>query len=161
MTMKITSTAFTQGHPIPKKHTSEGEDVSPALAWTDVPAEAKELAMICDDPDAPQAEPWVHWTIYNIPITAKGLPEGVLRKPHVKELAGAVQGHNSWPAGESLGYRGPMPPKGHGVHHYYFKLYALDAPLNAEPNLDKKALLEKIQGHIVGEAVLMGTYERK
>ncbi len=82
-------------------------------------------------------------------------------KAAAEEPAGALQGSNSWPAAEAIGYRGPMPPPGHGVHHYYFKLYALDSPIEAEPGLDKTVLLDKFQGHVVAEGVLMGTYERK
>jgi len=162
MAIQITSSAFAQGHVIPKKHTGEGVDVSPPLAWTGLPERTKELALICDDPDAPTDEPWVHWVIYKIPATAKGLPEGVARKSRPKEPAGVLQGKNSWPeGGDNIGYRGPMPPLGHGVHHYHFKLYALDAPIEAEAGLDKKALLEKIKGHVLAESELMGTYERK
>jgi Raf kinase inhibitor-like YbhB/YbcL family protein len=160
MEIKVASTAFTQGHPIPKKYTGEGTDVSPPLAWSELPAETKELVLICDDPDAPQTEPWVHWVIYNIPATAKGLPEGVPRKPHPKDPVGSIQGKNSWPNNENIGYRGPMPPKGHGVHHYYFKLYALGKQLALEPGKDKKALLKAIEGHVIAEGVLMGTYQR-
>lgn len=159
MTIQITSSAFVQGHPIPKKYTGEGVDVSPPLSWSAIPEGTKELALICDDPDAPQAEPWVHWVIYKIPAEAKGLPEGVPRKSRLKEPPGAVQGKNSWPPSEAIGYRGPYPPPG-GVHHYYFKLYALDVLLNEEPGLDKKALMEKIQPHVLAEGVLMGTYQR-
>jgi len=155
MTIQITSSAFTQGQPIPKKHTGEGVDVSPPLAWSNVPANTKELALICDDPDAPGSEPWVHWVIYKIPADAKGLPERVARDAKLKEPAGAVQGKNSWP---STGYRGPKPPPGK-VHRYYFKLYALDAPLQAEPGLEKEGLLERIKGHVLAEGELMGTYK--
>ena len=155
MTIQITSSAFTQGQPIPKKHSGDGVDVSPPLAWSNLPANTKELALICDDPDAPNGD-WVHWVIYKIPADAKGLSEGVARNAKLKEPAGALQGKNSWP---STGYRGPMPPPGK-VHHYYFKLYALDAPLQAEPGLEKEALLERIKGHILGEGELMGTYKK-
>jgi Raf kinase inhibitor-like YbhB/YbcL family protein len=160
MTLQVTSSAFSQGHPIPKKHTGEGTDVSPSLAWSDVPEGTKELTLICDDPDAPTAEPWVHWVIYKIPADTKGLPEGVPRKSRLKEPYGALQGRNSWPAADAIGYRGPMPPPGHGVHHYYFKLYALDTQLDVESGLEKKAILEKIADHILAEGVLMGTYQR-
>jgi Raf kinase inhibitor-like YbhB/YbcL family protein len=156
MTIQITSSAFTQGQPIPKKYTGEGVDVSPPLVWSNLPAGTKELALICDDPDAPRAEPWVHWVIYKIPADAKGLPEGVPHDPKLKEPAGALQGKNSWPA---TGYGGPMPPPGK-PHRYYFKLYALDAPLQAEPGLEKKALVEKMKDHILGQGELMGTYKR-
>jgi hypothetical protein len=160
MTIQITSSAFVQGHAIPKKYTGDGVDVSPPLSWSAIPEGTKELALVCDDPDAPQAEPWVHWVIYKIPAETKGLPEGVPRKSRLKEPHGTVQGKNSWPPSEAIGYRGPKPPPGHGVHHYYFKLYALDAPLGEEPGLDKKALMEKIKAHVLAEGVLMGTYER-
>ncbi|MEN6451756.1 MAG: YbhB/YbcL family Raf kinase inhibitor-like protein [Thermoguttaceae bacterium] len=161
MAIQVTSSAFVQGQPIPKKYTGEGADVSPPLAWANVPAGAKELVLICDDPDAPVAEPWVHWVIYKIPATVTSLPEGVARKDKPSDPAGAVQGKNSWPAGENIGYRGPMPPPGHGVHHYHFKVYALDTTVDAAPGLDKKAVLAKIRGHVLAEGELMGTYERK
>jgi Raf kinase inhibitor-like YbhB/YbcL family protein len=160
MTLEITSTAFKQGHPIPKKYTGEGIDVSPSLAWSGVPQGAKELALICDDPDAPTDEPWVHWVIYKIPADAKGLPEGIPRKLRLNDPPGALQGKNSWPAGEAIGYRGPMPPPGHGVHHYYFKLYAIEAHMVVEPGLNKKNIMDEINDHILAEGVLMGTYQR-
>jgi Raf kinase inhibitor-like YbhB/YbcL family protein len=160
MTLTVTSSAFTQGHAIPKKYTGEGADVSPPLSWSGVPSGARELVLICDDPDAPTKEPWVHWVIYKIPATATGLPEGVPRTPRVKEPAGALQGKNSWPSGETIGYRGPMPPPKHGVHHYYFKLYAVSAHVAVESGLEKKAIVQEINDHILAEGVLMGTYER-
>ncbi len=160
MSIAITSPAFTQGHPIPKKYTGEGVDVSPPLEWKDIPQGTKELVLICDDPDAPTEEPWVHWVIYKIPASVQRLPEGVPRKARLKDPQGAFQGKNSWPAAEAIGYRGPMPPPGHGVHHYYFKLYAIDAHMVVEPGMDKKRILAEMQGHVLGEGVLMGTYQR-
>jgi Raf kinase inhibitor-like YbhB/YbcL family protein len=157
MTIQVTSSAFTQGHPIPKKYTGEGVDISPPLAWDNLPAGTRELVLICDDPDAPRAEPWVHWVIYKIPADAKGLPEGVPRKAKLKEPTGVLQGTET---SGGIGYHGPMPPPGHGVHHYYFKLYALDAPLAVEAALDKKTILEKIENHVLAQGVLMGTYQR-
>ena len=138
MSLQVSSSAFGQGKTIPKKYTGEGEDVSPPLEWSDVPAGTKEFALICDDPDAPRTDPWVHWVIYKIPADAKGLPEGIERKPRPKTPAGAMQGQNSWPQGDNIGYRGPMPPPGHGVHHYYFKLFALDSELSARPRLGQE-----------------------
>lgn len=152
--------AFRAGEAIPKKYTGEGADVSPPLDWRDVPPKTKELALICDDPDAPSPEPWVHWVIYKIPATAKGLPEGVPSKPRLGSPLGALQGQNSWTDGRTTGYRGPMPPPGHGVHHYHYKLYALDTALDVEPGLDKDALLKAMSGHILAEGELVGTYER-
>jgi len=161
MKIQVTSAAFAEGKPIPKKYSGEGEDVSPPLAWDNLPEGTKELALICDDPDAPIAEPWVHWVIYKIPADAKGLPEALPDDATLKEPIAALQGKNFWKSGQTVGYRGPMPPPGHGTHRYYFKLYALDAPLALEPAADKKTLLEKIKGHVLGEGQLMGTYERK
>jgi len=160
MAIQLTSTAFGEGERIPAKHTGEGEDVSPPLAWSGVPEGTKELALICDDPDAPTPQPWVHWVIYKIPADCRGLPEGVAQTLHLEEPAGALQGANSWPNGENLGYRGPMPPPGHGVHRYFFRLCALGAELATEPGMDKVALLEKISGDILDEGQLMGTYQR-
>ncbi|HUT88660.1 MAG TPA: YbhB/YbcL family Raf kinase inhibitor-like protein [Thermoguttaceae bacterium] len=160
MAIQLTSTAFGEGEGIPAKHTGEGEDVSPPLAWSGVPEGTRELALICDDPDAPTPQPWVHWVIYKIPADCRGLPEGVAKTPRLEEPAGALQGKNSWPSGQTIGYRGPMPPPGHGVHRYFFRLYALSAGLAIEPGLDKSTLLEKMSGDILDEGQLMGTYQR-
>lgn len=161
MKIELTSPAFVHGARIPKKHSGEGEDVSPPLAWSSVPEGTRQLALICDDPDAPVAEPWVHWVIYKIPVTASGLPEGVAKTAQPEEPSGAVQGKNSWPSGQTIGYRGPMPPPKHGPHRYFFKLYALDAELALAPGATKQQLLEAMAGHVIGEGELMGTYERR
>jgi Raf kinase inhibitor-like YbhB/YbcL family protein len=158
-TMVVTSTAFADGQPIPPKHTGDGEDVSPPLVWSTVPAGTKELALICDDPDAPRKEPWVHWVIYKIPADAKGLPQGVPKDERLAEPAGAVQGKNSWPDGQNIGYRGPLPPKGK-PHRYFFKLYALDRGLPDKPGMTKQQVLAAISGHVIGQGQLMGTYQR-
>ena len=158
MKITVTSVAFKHNEPIPKPYTGDGKDVSPPLKWEGVPAEAKELAMIVDDPDAPRAEPWVHWVIYKLPPTVKELPEGVAKDAKLNSPAGALQGLNSW---GTAGFRGPSPPKGHGVHHYHFKVYALDAPLDVKEGLEKDDLLAKMKGHVLAEGELIGTYERK
>jgi Raf kinase inhibitor-like YbhB/YbcL family protein len=160
MEIKVTSTAFSHGEQIPVKYTGEGEDLSPPINWSGVPEAAKELALICDDPDAPTAEPWVHWVIYKIPSTATGLPEGVAKKARLKDPPGTLQGRNSWPSGQTIGYRGPFPPPGHGTHRYFFKLYALEAKLVMEPGHDKNTLIEEIKDHVLAEGELVGTYER-
>lgn len=160
MKITVTSPAFKEGSPIPRKYTGEGEDVSPPLEWSSPPPETRQFALICDDPDAPRKDPWVHWVIYNIPADAKGLPEGVEPVGKPKQPAGCAQGKNSWPDGENMGYRGPMPPPGK-PHRYYFKLYALDQPLDAPPGLTKEELLSKMAGHVLAEGQLMGTYQRK
>ncbi len=156
--IELTSTAFGDGQPIPMKYTGEGEDVSPSLWWSALPEGTKELALICDDPDAPRAEPWVHWVIYAIPAAATGLPEDFDHTDRIEgELTGLVEGKNSF---GNTGYGGPMPPPGHGKHRYFFKLYALDSQLALEPRLDKNSLLKAIQGHVLGRGELMGTYQR-
>jgi Raf kinase inhibitor-like YbhB/YbcL family protein len=146
----LSSPAFDSGKPIPRRHTGEGEDLSPPLVWSGLPPGTLELALICDDPDAPRPTPWVHWVRYGIPPTTRSLPEGAARP--------GVDGANSWPEGK--GYRGPMPPPGHGVHHYHFRLYALDTTLDLEPGATKAQLLAAMQDHILAMADLVGTYER-
>jgi hypothetical protein len=158
MAIQLTSSAFESGGAIPRNYTGDGADRSPPLAWTGLPAGAKELALVCDDPDAPRPEPWVHWVIYKIPSTASGLPEGVATSEKPPAPAGAAQGRNTF---GKIGYGGPAPPKGHGVHHYHFRLYALDQPLDVRPGLEKNALLATMKGQVIGEAEIMGTYERK
>jgi len=160
MEFKLTSPAFANGEVIPRKYTGEGEDVSPPLSWSQLPEGAKELAIICDDPDAPTTKPWVHWLIYGIPASQGSLPEGMPQEAKVKEMPGVMQGRNSWQSGATIGYRGPMPPPGDGPHHYYFTAYALPGKIVAEPGLDKETLLHEIENHVVGKAVLMGIYER-
>lgn len=159
MTMRLQSFAFAAGGRIPKRHTGDGEDVSPALSWNGVPAGTRAFALIVDDPDAPTSEPWVHWLAWNIPGDAVELPEGIERTAKPKQPNGITQGRNSWNK-DNLGYRGPAPPPGHGTHHYHFRLYALDAPLNVPAGSDKKALLAATKGHVLAEAELIGTYER-
>ena len=156
MSFVIRSSAFAAGEAIPRRHTGQGEDLSPPLTWEGAPGATRELALIVDDPDAPSPQPWVHWVICKIPADVTQLPEGVPTSGRLSDPPGAVQGANSWP---TIGYRGPMPPAGHGVHHYHFKLYALDGELTAEPGLDKAELLKAMKGHILAEAELIGTYE--
>ncbi len=146
----LTSSAFEAGERIPKKYSKEGENVSPPLSWSGAPEGTKELALICDDPDAPRPEPWVHWVLYKIPAETAALAEG--------ESGGALEGKTS--SGRA-GYGGPMPPQGHGVHHYHFKIYSLDRPLELEAGADKKSVLRAMQGRVLAEGELVGTYERK
>lgn len=161
MSVTVTSEAFQSGAAIPKKYTEDGSDVSPPLSWQGVPQEAKELALICDDPDAPTSEPWVHWLLYKVPAGISELAEGVPADAELKSPAGARQGTNSWKSDRTVGYRGPAPPKGHGPHHYHFHVYALDAPLSLEAKADKKKLLAAMKGHVLAEGELVGVYERK
>ena len=161
MSMTIQSSAFVQGQAIPIRHTGEGQDLSPPFSWQGVPQVTREFALICEDPDAPTPEPWVHWLIYSLPPQTQSLPEGIPRDGLLTSPVAASQGCNSWPAGKNLGYLGPMPPKGHGLHHYHFKLYAFDVPLNLPPGTDKTHLLEAMSDHILATAEIVGTYERE
>jgi Raf kinase inhibitor-like YbhB/YbcL family protein len=155
--LEVRSTAFSAGATIPTQFTGDGEDVSPELSWTGVPPAAKELALIMDDPDAPSPQPWVHWVMYKIPAATAELPQAEPKADKVDSPAGAVQGKNSW---GGVGYRGPAPPKGHGTHHYHFKLYALDAPLDVPPGADKAALEKAMSGHVLAQGEVVGTYRR-
>ena len=159
MPIQMASPAFLHEERIPKKYTGDGEDVSPALTWTNVPEETQELVLICDDPDAPTSEPWVHWVLGAIPPSTTSLPEGIPRVPRLSSPAGAVQGKNSWDT-DNIGYRGPMPPKGHGVHHYHFAMYALNKKLGLEPGVTKNEVLRKMKGHVLAEGRITGIYSR-
>ncbi|MFB3919002.1 MAG: YbhB/YbcL family Raf kinase inhibitor-like protein [Candidatus Velamenicoccus archaeovorus] len=153
MALELKSPAFSNGSKIPPQYTCEGRDVSPHLQWSSVPDGTKSFALISDDPDAP-SKIWVHWVIYNIPAEARELPQGF---PHDASLPdGICQGIND--SGET-GYGGPCPPPGK-PHRYYFKLYALDRALEIKGAATKEKLLEAMKGHVLGETVLMGTYER-
>lgn len=155
--MKIESTAFSDHGAIPAVHTCEGRDVSPPLAWHDVPEGARSLVLIVDDPDAPDpAAPkmtWVHWVVYNIPPTMAGFSEGITGK----ELPpGTLEGLNDWKA---TGYRGPCPPIGR--HRYVHKLFALDTVLPDLKRPTKKQLEHAMRDHIIGGAELIGTYLKR
>jgi len=156
MALKLTSPAFAHGGEIPAVHTCDGKDRSPALRWSNIPEGTRSLALIVDDPDAPDpAAPktiWVHWVLYNLPADAVGLLEAVTP---AKLPAGTLEAVNDW---KRTGYGGPCPPIGR--HRYFFKLYALDTLL---PDLHRptKAKLEKaMKDHILAQASLMGTYQR-
>jgi Raf kinase inhibitor-like YbhB/YbcL family protein len=158
MSMDITSPAFAPDSPIPTRFTGDGEDVSPPLEWAGLPDGTVELSLIVDDPDAPGAEPWVHWVLYRIPAASSGLAEGLSGDAGALEAAGGPgEGANDF---GRVGYGGPAPPRGHGVHHYQFKLYALDMALDLAGGVTKKELLEAMSGHVLGQGLLVGTYER-
>jgi Raf kinase inhibitor-like YbhB/YbcL family protein len=147
-TLTVTSTAFKEGGMIPGKYTCDDRDLSPQIAWSGVPAGAKSIALICDDPDAP-AGTWVHWVVFNIPATAKELAEGASMP------AGAKQGINDF---RKLPYGGPCPPG--GTHRYFFKVYALDSALTLKEGATKGELLRAMEGHVLAQGQLMGKYKR-
>jgi Raf kinase inhibitor-like YbhB/YbcL family protein len=155
MTLQIRSPAFDHEAEIPTVHTCEGRDVSPALTWSGVPAGAASLALVVDDPDAPDpAAPkmtWVHWVLYDLPASASELPDDVRDLP-----AGTREGKNDW---KRTGWGGPCPPIGR--HRYFFKLYALDTTLGELDEPTKTDLLAAMEGHVLAEAQLIGTYQKR
>jgi Raf kinase inhibitor-like YbhB/YbcL family protein len=156
VSLQLTSPAFVPQGAVPKRHTCDGEDVSPPLAWSGVPAATKSLALIVDDPDAPDpAAPrvvWVHWVLYDLPTTTAALPAGL----HAESLpAGTREGLNDW---KQTGWRGPCPPVGR--HRYFHKLYALDIVLPDLHRPTRAALERAMAGHVLAQTELVGTYQR-
>jgi Raf kinase inhibitor-like YbhB/YbcL family protein len=151
-TLEVKSDVFKAGEMIPKKYTCDDEDVSPQLSWGKVPGGTKEFALICDDPDAPMGT-WVHWVAYGIPPTVTSLAENVAKKD---TTSGFNQGKNSF---GKLSYGGPCPPHG-STHRYFFKLYALDRPLDLKPGATKDEIAKAMQGHIIAQGELIGRYGR-
>ncbi|MBD3234891.1 MAG: YbhB/YbcL family Raf kinase inhibitor-like protein [candidate division Zixibacteria bacterium] len=153
MALVIKSDAFEHGEMLPKKYTCDDVDMSPDLKWASIPEGTNSWAIICDDPDAP-AGTWVHWVIYKIPAELTSLPANIPNEEEVMD--GIRQGKNDF---GKYGYGGPCPPPG-DPHRYFFKLYALDTMPDWETGLIKAELLEKMEGHIIAEAELMGKYGR-
>ncbi|MFA7269628.1 MAG: YbhB/YbcL family Raf kinase inhibitor-like protein [Sterolibacterium sp.] len=154
--MNLTSSAFSHNGMIPARYTCDGQNVSPPLSWSDLPAGTKSLLLIVDDPDAPDPSApkmtWVHWLVYNLPPSLSGLPEGASTNalPAV-----TLQGLNDW---QRAGYGGPCPPI--GTHRYFHKLYSLDTLLPDSKNLSKAALEKAMQGHVIAHTELIGRYHR-
>jgi Raf kinase inhibitor-like YbhB/YbcL family protein len=152
--VKLISPAFQHGDVIPREHTCQGEDLSPALSLDDVPVERRSLALVCEDPDAPRGT-WIHWVLYNLPAESAELSPGV---PQLPELpSGARQGRND--SGD-IGYSGPCPPPGK-PHRYYFRLYALDTMLSLPHAVSRAELDRAMATHILDQATLMGVYQRR
>lgn len=147
--LKLRSPAFDGHSPIPPRHAADGEDVSPPLEWAGAPEGTRAFAVVVHDPDAPLVDGFTHWVAYGIPGDATELPEGG---------GDVTAGVNST---GNRGYMGPAPPPGHGTHHYYFWVYALNEELDLEPGLDRRALLERIEGHVIEQARLVGTYKNE
>ena len=154
MTFELKSSAFGDGQPIPPKYTADGDDLSPPLAWSDPPEGTKSFALVVEDPDAPSGT-FRHWGLYNIMGDRTLLPEGVGRGPKTERLG---KGVNDF--GEPR-YRGPAPPKGHGIHHYRFKLAALDVDeLSRAPQMSVADIWKAAEKHMLAQAELVGTYRR-
>jgi Raf kinase inhibitor-like YbhB/YbcL family protein len=156
MALALSSTAFSPGGEIPRVHTCEGQDTSPPLSWTGVPPGTRSLALIVDDPDAPDPKApqrtWVHWVLLDLPPDAAGLPAATAA---ASLPVGAREGVNDW---RRTGYGGPCPPIGR--HRYFFKLYALDTTLPGLATPTKAQLEAAMKGHVLAEAALMGTYQK-
>ena len=151
MTLKLESTAFLEGDPIPRVYTCDGEDISPPLSWTPGPAGTKTFALICDDPDS--SKTWSHWVLFDVPAAVTDLPEAIPTRDHTPE--GGTQGTNDF---RKIGYGGPCPPSGN--HRYFFKLYALDAQLKLPSTATQADVERAMKGHVLAEAALMGRYSR-
>lgn len=147
MSLTLTSDAFANGQSIPAKYSCVGKNISPALTWNDPPAGAQSFALIVDDPDAP-AGTWVHWVLFNLPANSRSLPENT-------EASGVSVGKNS---SGNMRYDGPCPPS--GTHRYFFKLYALDSALSLSPGATKEQVLSAMQGHVLAQGELMGTFSK-
>lgn len=157
MTMSLSSDAFGPGESIPRRYTADDENISPPLQWSNLPAGTAALVLICEDPDAPRPEPWVHWLLYDIPATLGELREGLATDESIDDPAPMKQGCNTF---EKSGYGGPAPPRKHGVHHYIFTLYALRQPTRLPAACGKADLLRAMEGNILESARLVGIYER-
>jgi len=153
MPFELTSSAFTQGEPIPVKYSCDGEDISPPLAWGDPPEGAQSFVLIMDEPDAPGGT-WDHWIVFNIPAEVRELPENMPAGMKFGDVA-ATFGKNSWGRSD---YGGPCPPG--GTHRYFFKFYVLDTILSLDESASKRQVLAAMEGHVLAEAELMGTYSR-
>ena len=155
MAFSLTSTAFKEGAAIPIKHTCDGADASPPLAWSGAPAGTGAFALIADDPDAPGGT-WVHWVLYDVPGSASQLPENVPKAETLRDLGGALQGRNDF---RRPGYGGPCPPPG-PPHRYFFRLYALAAPLKLKAGAARQDVDGAMRAIMLGTAQLMGMYAR-
>lgn len=152
--MQLTSAAFQQGAEIPSYYTSDGEDISPELSWKDAPAKTKSFVLVVHDPDAPRPGGFTHWVLYNIPAETGHIKENTPDKEQIQGLG--MYGKND---SGKIGYVGPAPPS--GMHRYFFRLFAIDQMLDLSPGATHKQLSAAVKGHILAQAELMGTYERK
>lgn len=148
--LSLSSAAFGPHERIPARYTGDGDNVSPPVQWAGAPAGTTQFALVCFDPDAPLAQGFTHWVLYGIPASTTNLSEGQRQDAFTPGVNGAGQ----------QGYIGPQPPPGHGPHHYFFNLYALNLPATLPPGLTREQLLQAIDGHILEQARLVGIYEK-
>jgi Raf kinase inhibitor-like YbhB/YbcL family protein len=154
MSLELTSDAFANGQSIPVKYSCKGKNISPTLAWNEPPIGTQSFALILDDPDAPMGT-WVHWVLFNIPANTRSLQEDLSIPGKNADPNAMYIGKNSW---GDLRYGGPCPPS--GTHRYYFKLYALDTTISLLPGASKEQVLKEMQGHVLAQAELMGTFSK-
>jgi len=156
--IKVSSDAFANNQLIPEKHSAYGLDQSPALSWSGVPAGAKSVVVMVEDPDAASPKPFVHWLVANLPPNASGLPAALPKTDRLTQHGGAVQGatHTG-----SIGYYGPKPPSEDPAHHYHFQVFALDRVLQLPAGFNRQSLLDALRGHVIARGELIGTYQQK
>lgn len=157
MTFKLTSVAFQAGETIPRKFTAEGAEISPELRWSGAPETTREFALLCEDPDAPMPESFLHWMIYGISANISEIPEGLPSEGEIYYPLRALQGMNSK---MRFGFTGPLPPFFHGPHRYFFRLFALNAPVNLHPGASRAEFVAELDGKVIAEAQLVGKYAR-
>jgi hypothetical protein len=154
---KIMSPEFQRLEPIPVRYSSQGANISPPLRWSGAPRETVELALICEDPDAPLPKPFVHWILYGLPATVSALPPGI---PNQEELELPVLGRQGLNSLQQVGYTGPNPPFWHGAHHYVFRLFALNKPIELWPGAGRTDFYKAIENSVIAEARIVGLYEK-
>jgi len=154
--LKVESPAFSNGDAIPHVHSDYGDGVSPALTWDNVPEGTRSFAVIVEDPDARQKQPFVHWLLYNVPSDIRELPESIPPDSPLTELGGARQGRTS---NGTIGYFGPRPPTQDDPHHYHFEVFCLDSHLDVDSGTDREQLIEAMAGHVLAKGELVGLYE--
>jgi Raf kinase inhibitor-like YbhB/YbcL family protein len=154
--LEVLSIAFEDGSRLAHRYVKDGGNLSPPLSWTAL-SEAVTTAVVCEDPDAPREEPFTHWVIFNIPADRHRLPEGVSKDAAPPDVPGATQGVNDF---GRIGYDGPAPPPGHGIHRYFFRVYTLDVELPLREGATKRACRDAMRGHVLAEGRIIGTYSR-
>ena len=157
MAMELTSRSFNHGREMSGKYTAEGWDISPPLEWSGAPPNAREFALICEDPDVPGPTPFVHWMLYGLSENISELPEGLPREEEIRYPVFVRQGLNSR---SQIGYTGPNPPFWHGIHRYYFRLFALNASLGLAPGANRGEFFKAIENHLIEQTELLGVYEK-
>jgi Raf kinase inhibitor-like YbhB/YbcL family protein len=155
--LAVTSSAFQSGQPIPLPYSQDGENFSPAISWTGMPANTRTFAVLVEDPDAKEPKPYLHWSIYNLPASVTSLHESIPTHPQLPDLSNARQGRTSR---GTIGYVGPRPPVGDPPHHYHFQVFALDIALGLPPGAERVALLDAMKGHVLASGEVVGTFRR-